>query len=473
MGALADNYSAAPGTVILGGRVAVPTVQPFNSVRVHLEGSGTPDATDNGKLLVVELHGSGGANLTTGRQYRGDVTGTPMEYDGYTEVAFSVVKPASVRLYTGCQLLRPVEKYGNYPDGKNREGMYLGFKRADGRVHLSSHRMLDAMMLWNDQTLTMYDQEKRCLTGDSMGSWGCLNYALRRPGMFAAIYPDRPRTRYNETIGNFAVAEWASGLKSVPAASMPLLADVDGGGSVVERMDHIAYVLNPANDIPPILWNVGWDDGFTRRSDHVDFVAAMRATKRVFAFAWNNGNHTTGSIQPRLLRSYPWGTYSRGKGCPLFTEHSRDGDPAIDLEGGINLDLGFQNVAESASSWSCEVTSVAGACTVKVEPKSKVFTAQVEPVLVNIPEAGSGLTGAGSTTTAVQLDASSSSAANAYVGNTLYINNEVRMITAYNSATKVATLGAVAGYVAALPAAPAEGVAYAIGKVWVAVSFNA
>jgi hypothetical protein len=74
-------------------------------------------------------------------------------------------------------------------------------------------------------------------------------------------------------------------------------------------------------------------------------------------------------------------------------------------------------------------------------------------------------TGTGSTTSAIQLDTTASSTAGAYVGNTLTIGSETRLITTYNETTKVATVGVLNGSAATFTSAPAAGVPYTIGQV--------
>jgi hypothetical protein len=74
-------------------------------------------------------------------------------------------------------------------------------------------------------------------------------------------------------------------------------------------------------------------------------------------------------------------------------------------------------------------------------------------------------TGTGSTTSAIQLDAAASATAGAYIGNTLTIGSETRLITAYNATTKVATVSSLNGSAAAFSSAPGAGVSYTIGQV--------
>lgn len=74
-------------------------------------------------------------------------------------------------------------------------------------------------------------------------------------------------------------------------------------------------------------------------------------------------------------------------------------------------------------------------------------------------------TGAGSTASAVKLNASASTTAGAYVGNTLTFAGETRLITAYDAVNQIATVGSLNGGPATFPGVPAEGNAYNIGPV--------
>lgn len=387
---VANSYTVASGVSVYAGRAAPSAVQAFDSVSVASDdGYGTASGTAP-HILVVELHGSGGQNTSTGKQFRAAVSGR-MAHETHTVFSFSLARSQTPRVL----LLRPVDWFGTYSSNVNRELMWLGAKNIrSGAVDLISKRRLDAMMLWRDQMLNVgYDRNKTCLTGGSMGGWGTMTYGPRHPELFAAIYPDRPRVKYDASGTNVAVANWTGGgVESTPIASAPNLSAEDGGGSVAAYMDMIAYVSDTSKKIPWIGFNMGRQDTFVQFADMVAFVAALRAAKRGFAFAWNNGNHTTGSIQAQILSSYPFGTFEIGKGYPLFTEHSLDQDPSVDLVGKINCDLTFRNVVESASGWSCEVTSLAGPCTFKVEPISDIFKAPVAPQLVTIPAANSWVT---------------------------------------------------------------------------------
>ena len=370
---LATTYSIGSGQTMYCGKYKIP---PFDSVSILSADAGVPYTT-LGQTFIMELHGSGGQNFTSGRQYRAICSGY-MAYGTYDTLAFYTIRtivPTETKV-------APNDKYGTW------ESMHFGFKgMPDASVHLITHRRYEALLQWVEQNLTTLSPTKRCLTGGSMGAWGTLLFGLRKPDKFSSLYPDRPRWRYDATIGEIAVVDITNGFTSVPVANTPVLAPEDGGTSVAVRMDSTSYVANTANKIPWIGWCVGRQDGYVQFQDHVDAVVAMRAAKRGFAFVWNNGNHSSGSILNQITSSYPFGIFEIGKGYPLFTNHSGDLDPAVDLVGGINEGLTFRNVVESAGSWSCEITSLLGARTVTVQPLSPIFLNVVTPQVKTIPAA--------------------------------------------------------------------------------------
>lgn len=386
-----DIYSGTPGSTLYAG-IPAPVVPPppadaLGAVSIFSEDTVVPFDTAN-QTFVLALHASGGGSgITTGRQYRAGVSGR-LEYGGYNVFSFSTLR-GTAQLGHNVLLARPVDYCGMYPSGSPvREGYWMGFTgMGQTTMRLMVERRLDALVAWMDANLPI-SATRRSVSGGSMGAWGTLTYGVRRASKFAALYPDRPRWRwanYNSQTVN--VPNWPTGSVAHTSGSAPMLAAEDGGGSVYDHMNIIAYASNTANTMPWVGWCIGRNDGFSDFRDHVDAVVALRAAKRGFAFVWNDGNHSSGAILNRITASYPHGTFEVGKGYPLFTNHSGDQDPAVDLEGGINEGLSFRNVVESATGWACEVTSVLGARTVTVQPISGVFTATVTPQNITIPAA--------------------------------------------------------------------------------------
>ena len=93
-------------------------------------------------------------------------------------------------------------------------------------------------------------------------------------------------------------------------------------------------------------------------------VKAMTAARHGFAFAWNDGDHSSGA-QPmaRVLKYYPPDLFARNKSYPAFGNSTIDqklgsGDPKDgDLEGGINLGFKWSDVVDEDVKWSVRLAN--------------------------------------------------------------------------------------------------------------------
>jgi len=337
---------------------------PFSSVSFLGSDASAPHTT-SGQYFVLDLHASGGSNTTAGTRYSAACSALLADPDG-TDFLFGAVRGTAVG-GVNVTLVGPVANYGTFPSAVRKESYWMGFRPASVAAReLMTEASLDAQMVLPDSNVPNCSTTQRYCRGGSMGAWGTMTYATRRPERFAAIYPDRPRVRSNGTAGAISVPEWTtSAVTYNPSSGAPNIAAAYGSGSVKDHMDLVAYVADTGNQIPWIGWCIGSADGFSVFADHIALVAALRTARRGFAFAWNAGNHTTGSIQSEITQSYPYGLFKLGEGYPLFENHSLDDDPSVDAAGGINIGLTFRNVSESASAWSCEVKPP-GALTVVV-----------------------------------------------------------------------------------------------------------
>lgn len=334
--------------------------------------------------FTLILHASGGGNsaLSFGSEYSAVTTGNlALSFDNELRwVVQQGVFPSSVGV-------RPKDQRNNTVAGwPTFESYHMGFVKS-GELHLITERQYDQLMAWVDANVPQAHPTKRYLTGGSMGAWGTMTYGVRRAHMFAALFADRPRVRYSGAAPNRITLPGENPVSTVyNVGSDPVVSSIDGGGQSAAHLDCVAYLGNTANSAPWIGWNIGRNDGYAPFSDHVALVAAMRSAGRGFAFAWNDGDHGTGSIMAQITDSYS-GLFELGVGYPVFSEHSLDADPAVDLAGGINIGLKFRNVVEAVGSWSCEVTHISSACTVKVKPRSPTYTGNPTPALVTIPAA--------------------------------------------------------------------------------------
>lgn len=393
-GAVNVVYTAPAGSTLHAGRKPrAVAANRFDSVAIWSESVGVPTNNPNQVPLFI-MHGSGGQNPTSSRQFIATVSGS-LAYKEFTTFRFRT----SAGLYGTQHVtnIRPQDLWGAFPSNPTgkRESHHLGFiglEHDPSRVHLITERLYVALWEWAKATLPNIDWSRACATGGSMGGWACMTFAMRHAEYFVFVAADRPRWKSNGTTGKIAVTHWIDGTTVFNAASAPLLAVEDGGYSVAEHKDLIAFALNPANKMPFIVWCCGRRDGFANWLEQCDAVDAMRAAGRPFAFVWNNGLHPDGAILEQLLLSYKYGMFKRGVGVPLFTQHSRDADPrdAVNaLVGGINEGLTWDSVVETATTWSCRVTNLLGPCTVMVKPYgSDVYKGNAAAQLVTITGAG-------------------------------------------------------------------------------------
>lgn len=380
-----DAYAAASGVSMYVGRSQPPAGYPNLT---SITETGTDGYAPSGATrlpFVMSLHESGGgtSSQTFGRRMQATLTG-PLAYGADTALRWTMQQGVSGPGQLSC---RPSD-VRSVPGIPSFETYHLGYTHGTGTevVRLYTERRYRQLMAWIDANISQAHQTKRYLVGGSMGAWGTMSWGIRCADLFAALYPDRPRVRYSGG-ANITVPDYESISNVFTASSSPMLDPLDGSRSIGQHLDIVAWVANTANAIPWVGWCIGRNDGYSPFADHIALVAAMRAAGRGFAFAWNDGNHSGGSIIGQIAASYPIGLFELGKGYPVFSEHSLDGDPAVDLTGGINLGLTFRNVVESAGAWSCEVTHLTAACTVKVKPKSPVYLGTPTPALVTIPAA--------------------------------------------------------------------------------------
>lgn len=392
------TYSATSSPVY-GGMFAPPAPAPSDIASVEVlrvDASGpktTPDQT-----LSVSLHGSGTDPTAFGTLYEAQFSESASHAES-TSMQWVATRGGVVIPGQEVTVIKPWDRHGVHVTGGGviRQSYWMGWTLDTGaagakEMHLMTERRLDAILDWVDANIPNLSPTRRALSGGSMGGWGTLSYGIRRPDRFAALYPSRPRWRYSNP-GSVTVRDYDYPYAvTYPVESAPPLAAGYGTGTVAQHLDIIAYVSNPANEIPWLGFCVGRNDGYMPFSDYVDAVAALRAAGRGFAFAWNDGNHSGGDIIGQVTATYPHGTFEIGKGYPVFSNHSLDQDPAVDLIGGINIGLKFRNVIESESAWSCEVTSATGACTVDVKPKSWIYTGSPSAQTVTITAANTWVT---------------------------------------------------------------------------------
>lgn len=395
-GALASSASDLAGDITLdavsvAGSLAGPLYPAFDSVTDLGADAYVPTSTPN-QVLVIEGHASGGGitSQNFGHKYKA-ILAAGYGYSTDTEFYWTVYNGNNGRI-----TLRPSDAV--WRSGvRTFETYWDGYTHANGgggadlfRPYTQSR--LDSLVGWFRENWTQASTTNVAWTGQSMGAWGAFSYAARRPSIFASVYAAMPKVRYANTTADTGDRKIyhpdyeSTAINYYPVATPAGVPTVDpafGSGNLAEHLDFIAHVESGAA-LPWLGWSIGWADPYTNRADHVALVAALRARGAGFCFTWNAGGHGEGDLRNDILTSYPYGTFELGVGYPVFSEHSLDADPATADTGGINLGLKFRNVTESAGAWSCEVTHISSACTVKVKPKSSIYTGNPTPALVTI-----------------------------------------------------------------------------------------
>lgn len=357
-----------------------------------------PEASPSGQPVKLYLHGSGTNPLGFGEEWHATCT-DDLAYSTDETLYWGMRWNNSGALNSSAHYIEvmPRDRHPDDNDGSaNLNSYHMGFTTAADTprtCNLITERRMDALLRWVELNYPQASLTRRYMTGSSVGAWACMTYGLRRPTKFAAIYPDRPRVRYNQTGTAFiTVPDWDAVGKSITynlaTQTPPNRSAIDGGGSMAEHMDAVAYVANTANAMPWLGFVIGRNDGYVVFDDIVALIAALREAGRGFACSWNNGNHSSAPPMSDITSSYYYGLFEVGVGYPIFSNNSGDQDPAVDLVGGINLGFRHRNVVESAGAWSCEVTNLLGARTVDVAPKSSIYTGSTTPKSVSIPSAG-------------------------------------------------------------------------------------
>lgn len=341
-------------------KVAPP--QPIKLFDSKARGPYTPQTSITGQKglpLHVELHasqGQGGGAGAYGDYYLYFATPAMGYRDGLPGV-FSVEER---RAKTGNYLLLQSRDAIEHPGGtRAMETYWFGYlcvpqlaSHTEPRAYPYTERRMEWIIDWATKQYAV-DSEHISVSGGSMGAWGTTTYAFRHPERFAAVYPNRPRTR-QRGLPNLA-GEQPKG--------KPVFLD-DGTTDYYARMDMVKFAAEHAEDLPFYGWCCGRHDGFASWQEQIDMVRALTAARHGFAFAWNNGDHSSGS-QPmaRVLKYYPPERFARNRSYPAFANSSIDqklgnGDPKDgDLEGGINLGFAWDELVDEPERWSVRLSN--------------------------------------------------------------------------------------------------------------------
>lgn len=310
--------------------------------------TGTPNLP-----LVVNLHASSATGGTAG-DYGDSFTYFGDRSMGYQDGMPGIFTVREDRYPEGNRLLLANRDTIVAPSGASGlETHWFGYVTETDTLERHAYPFTEARLLFTIQfAIERYqvDPERVFAVGQSMGAWGTMTFAYRRPEIFAAVYPSLARFRQRTMAA--VLVRGAEDTDTLPS-----------GEPWREHHDSIRFVeANRARTLPFLAWNVGRQDGYATWQEEVDMVNALTAARQGFAFAWNNGNHSEGTAPADLVRAdYPLTRFARNLSFPAFTESSIDDDPGTgdptegDLVGGINLGFEWTDPVESASGWSTEI----------------------------------------------------------------------------------------------------------------------
>lgn len=343
-------------------KVAPP--QPIKVFDSKSRGQYSPQTSITGQKglpLRVELHGSQGQGGTAGDY--GDYYlyfATPEM--GYRDGLAGVFSVEERREKSGNYLLLRHRECIEHPSGTGAGAMetfWFGYlcvpqlaTHPEPRAYPYTERRMEWLIDW---VVKQYEADAQRVTagGGSMGAWGSTTYAFRHPERFAAVYPNRPRTRQRGL----------PRLAAEPAKGMSVLMD-DGQTDFFSRMDMVQFAADHPEDLPFYGWCCGRHDGFASWQEQVDMVRALTAARHGFAFAWNNGDHSSGAEpMAKVTKFYPAELFARNRSYPAFSNSSLDqklgsGDPGDgDLEGGINLGFRWDEIVDEAGQWSVRLSN--------------------------------------------------------------------------------------------------------------------
>jgi hypothetical protein len=255
------------------------------------------------------------------------------------------------------------------------------------RAYPFSEQRVDWIIKW---TLKKYsaDPNRICMGGQSMGAWGTFTIGLKRPDVFAALYPTGPKCHQWILYGFGKVSRvYLRGptpekkIRSSDLAKLggkpPLMPD--GQTEFFDYLNLISYVEKTHRDLPFACFIGGRHGGkpwssYAKWENMVSMVKALTANHHGFAFGWDNKGHGSARKQFKLLcKYYPWHVFALNKSYPAFGNSSIDDDIGPDgpKEGYINVGFVWKDVVDQAGKWSVKISNSEskGDMTVDVTPR--------------------------------------------------------------------------------------------------------
>ena len=206
--------------------------------------------------------------------------------------------------------------------------------------------------------------------GFSMGAQGMVQWAIRHPELFAAVFP--------------TAADWhPSRMATLSTAAGTILTTQtlpDGTTQFLPALDAITYVQSTCGTspyIPPIIYGAERQDTSEASwAKQIEMHNALKACHMGYAWSWGNTAHSSAGINQVL--PYYDAAYTKGVSYPAFTSSSIDNNIGNgsttdgDLTGCVNCGFFWSNVSESSTTWTASVSNSLNktAMTVDITPRN-------------------------------------------------------------------------------------------------------
>lgn len=309
-------------------KIALKENMPFKfEVQTGVEvGKGKPSS------LVILLHGAGGAEtlpVPIGENFivivpNNYTPGFPFVYDwwyGYN-----------------------TESYGGDP----KKGVNVNF----------TEKRLLYIIEWAKSAFDI-DENRIYLTGASMGGTGTINFGLRHPEIFAAIYANVPHTNTGDGVSDhesWFAAMWGKRADAVKT---------NEGINIWDRLNMTAYIADPKNEIPFVKTLNSREDPAMPWQQIPPFVKAMNAARRGFVSGWGVGMHNLAfEHRPVITRKFDPFRIVKNESYPAFSNSSINDDPGNGdkengtLTGQMGGGFDWQILADEKNKWSAKISNI-------------------------------------------------------------------------------------------------------------------
>ncbi|MHB1000371.1 MAG: prolyl oligopeptidase family serine peptidase [Armatimonadota bacterium] len=216
------------------------------------------------------------------------------------------------------------------------------------------------------------DENRVYLTGGSMGGTGTINFGLRHPEIFAAIYANVPHTSMGDGVSDHE--SWFAGMWGKRADAVK----TNEGINIWDRLNMTAYVADPKNDIPFVKTLNSRVDPAMPWQQIPPFVKAMNDARRGFVSGWGVGMHNLAfEHRPVLTRKFDPFRIVKNESYPAFSNTSINDDPGNGgkengtLTGQMGGGFDWQILADEKNKWSAKISNI-------TDPKVDV-TADITP----------------------------------------------------------------------------------------------